>query len=211
MNVRVVSERALLVETPPGDDVEASARAARGIARRLRDLAGARGLELVPGAASVLLLSAEPFADAEAVRALVLSAGAGPAPEDRADARTLHVAVTYDGPDLVEVATRTGLSEDEVVRRHAAATYTVAFVGFAPGFPYLVGLPRELELPRLPAPRPRVPRGSVAIAGRFAGIYPFETPGGWNLLGTTDAALFDAHRSPPALLAAGDVVRFVPR
>lgn len=211
MNVRVVSERALLVETPPGDDLAASARAARAMARRLRDLADARGLELVPGAASVLLLSAAPIADAEALRALVLSAGAGPPHEDRADARTIHVATTYDGPDLVEVATRTGLSEDEVVRRHAAATYTVAFVGFAPGFPYLVGLPRELELPRLPAPRPRVPKGSVAIAGRFAGIYPFETPGGWNLLGTTDAALFDARRAPPALLAAGDVVRFVPR
>jgi KipI family sensor histidine kinase inhibitor len=114
-----------------------------------------------------------------------------------------------DGPDLEGVAERLGLPPAEVVALHAGTTYTVFMLGFAPGFPYLGVLPAELELPRLETPRTRVPAGSVAIAGRQTGIYPFETPGGWHLIGRTDARLWDPHCDPPAVLAPGDEVRFV--
>lgn len=116
-----------------------------------------------------------------------------------------------DGIDLEDVARETGLGADEVVARFCAATFTVAFVGFSPGYPYLVGLPSELEVPRLAAPRTRVPAGSVAIAGPFAGVYPSATPGGWRLLGRTKARLFDPASDPPARCAAGDRVRFTSR
>ncbi len=114
------------------------------------------------------------------------------------------------GPDLEAVAKETTLSPDGVVARLCAAELRVAFVGFSPGFPYLIGLPPELELPRLASPRPRVPAGSVAIAGPFAGIYPGATPGGWRLLGHTERSLFDPAADPPALLAPGDAVRLIP-
>jgi KipI family sensor histidine kinase inhibitor len=115
------------------------------------------------------------------------------------------------GADLETVATACALAAAEVVARFCAATYTVAFVGFAPGFPYLVGLPPELEVARLPSPRPRVPAGAVAIAGPFAGVYPSATPGGWRLLGAAEIRLFDPAATLPARLAAGDRVRFVAR
>jgi biotin-dependent carboxylase-like uncharacterized protein len=117
--------------------------------------------------------------------------------------------VRYDGADLAEVASLTGLGVAEVVRRHAAATYTVAFGGFMPGFAYLTGLDPVLHLPRRSSPRTRVPAGSVAVAGEFAAVYPSATPGGWRLLGTCTTPLFDVHRDPPALLRPGTRVRFV--
>jgi KipI family sensor histidine kinase inhibitor len=127
---------------------------------------------------------------------------------------TLHaIPVRYggeDGPDLDEVATRTGLSRAEVVERHASVDYRVYLLGFAPGFAYLGVLPPELELPRRPEPRTRVPAGSVAIAGRQTAVYPFATPGGWHLLGRTDAVLWDPTADPPATLRPGDRVRFLP-
>lgn len=125
-------------------------------------------------------------------------------------AGTIQIPVTYDGMDLTAVAHETGLSVDEVVDRHAAATYTVAFCGFSPGFAYLVGLDERLQVGRLERPRTAVPAGAVAIAGRYAGVYPRSSPGGWRLLGRTDAALWDAARTPPALLQPGARVRFVP-
>ena len=103
-----------------------------------------------------------------------------------------------------------GVSADELVRRHAAAEWTVAFTGFAPGFGYLVSPDWPFEVPRLPSPRTRVPRGAVGLAGEFTGAYPRETPGGWRLIGTTAASLFDADATPPALLAPGTRVRFRP-
>lgn len=130
---------------------------------------------------------------------------------DRSDgvaAATVVLDVTYDGEDLADVAAQVGVSVEEVVRRHSAATYTVAFCGFMPGFAYIVGLPPELQLPRRATPRTRVPAGAVAIAAEFAGVYPRESPGGWHLLGRTDAALWDEARSVPALLAPGTTVRF---
>ena len=117
--------------------------------------------------------------------------------------------MVYDGEDLPEVCRLTGLSREQVVRRHAAPDYVVAFLGFIPGFPYLVGLDQALHVPRRPTPRTAVPAGSVGLAGSQTGVYPRTTPGGWQLLGHTDVVLFDPHREPPALLAPGDRLRFV--
>lgn len=116
--------------------------------------------------------------------------------------------VTYDGPDLHEVADVTGLSVQDVVARHLAPTYAVAFGGFMPGFAYLVGLDPALVVPRRSTPRERVPAGSVAVADRFTAVYPAATPGGWRLLGTCAMTLFDVSRADPALLTPGTRVRF---
>ncbi|MGJ9411499.1 allophanate hydrolase subunit 1 [Aeromicrobium sp. CF4.19] len=118
------------------------------------------------------------------------------------------IDVRYDGPDLVEVAGLTGLDETEVVRAHTATPWTVAFGGFAPGFAYLVGGDERLVVPRRDTPRGAVPRGAVGLAGEFSGIYPRESPGGWQLIGSTDAVMFDVDRDPAALLTAGARVRF---
>jgi KipI family sensor histidine kinase inhibitor len=113
------------------------------------------------------------------------------------------------GPDLREVAEATGLDEDDVVAVHAGAAYEVRFIGFSPGFPYLAGLPERLVTPRREAPRRHVPAGSVAIAGAQAGIYPCDSPGGWNIIGRTPFVLFDPALPAGAILAPGDRVRFV--
>lgn len=130
-------------------------------------------------------------------------------PVDTTLGRTVEVAVRYDGADLAEVERLTGLTADEVVRRHTAPDYLVAFLGFTPGFPYLVGLDPALHVPRRATPRTRVPAGSVGLAGSQTGVYPTASPGGWQLIGRTDDVLFDPDREPPALLAPGDRLRFV--
>jgi hypothetical protein len=119
------------------------------------------------------------------------------------------VEVLFDGPDLSVVAERWGVDVPAVRRRLIGTPFRVAFCGFAPGFPYLTGLPAELALPRLPTPRPRVPAGSVALAGPYAGIYPSASPGGWLLVGRTDLPLFDVDSDPPARLGPGTRVRMV--
>ena len=115
----------------------------------------------------------------------------------------------YDGADLAEVAAMTGLDPAEVVRAHTSTLWRVAFGGFVPGFGYLVGGDPRLHVPRRESPRTRVPAGSVALAGEFTGVYPRASPGGWQLIGTTDAVLWDPDRSPPAVLTPGTRVRFV--
>lgn len=173
--------------------------------------------ELVPGATTLLVVLANDeqacALDAERLAAVERAVRGGGAtdPARGAALRRHEVAVRYDGADLAEVAARAGLAVPDLVARHAAIDYRVAFVGFQPGFAYLDGLPAELHAPRRTTPRPRVPAGSVAIGGEWTGIYPLASPGGWNLLGTTDVTLFDPRRTPPALLEPGDVVRFVPR
>lgn len=164
-------------------------------------------VEVVPGYRTLLVTtgsSASVAAVREALPLLELP------PVAALPGRLVEVPVGYDGEDLAAVAAATGLSSDEVVRRHAAPDYLVAFLGFAPGFPYLVGLDPSLHVPRLSSPRVRVPAGSVGLAGPQTGIYPVASPGGWQLIGRTDVVLFDPERSPPALLAAGDRLRFVP-
>lgn len=127
--------------------------------------------------------------------------------------RLVELPVCYGGdfgPDLERVAAHAGLSPAEVVRLHAGAEYVVSMVGFAPGFPYLAGLPEQLATPRRATPRLKVPAGSVGIAGRQTGVYPQETPGGWQLIGRTPRRLFRPDAEPPALLRLGDRVRFHP-
>jgi KipI family sensor histidine kinase inhibitor len=126
--------------------------------------------------------------------------------------RTVTIEVHYGGehgPDLETVARHAGMTAADVIARHAAGRYTVAMLGFAPGFPYLLGLDPILAVPRLASPRLRVPAGSVAIGGAQTGIYPREGPGGWQLIGRTTQRLFDPSREQPSLLSPGDRVRFV--
>lgn len=130
----------------------------------------------------------------------------------RAGEQTEHVVtvpVVYDGPDLDQVAELTGLSVQEVIQAHTGRQWRVAFGGFAPGFPYLVGGDERLEVPRRDEPRTKVAAGSVGLAGTFSGIYPRSSPGGWQLIGHTEEVLWDEHRDPPALLHPGWGVRFV--
>ncbi|WP_369135302.1 allophanate hydrolase subunit 1 [Modestobacter sp. I12A-02662] len=132
----------------------------------------------------------------------------------RADARStgevIELPVHYDGADLAECAELLGTDPDGLVRRHADAEWTVAFCGFAPGFGYLTQSGGSWDVPRRPTPRTKVPPGSVALAGEFSGVYPRESPGGWQLIGRTDVAVFDLDREPAALLRPGVRVRFVP-
>jgi KipI family sensor histidine kinase inhibitor len=127
---------------------------------------------------------------------------------DRGSTSMVEVPVSYDGADLGDVARLTGLGEAEVVRRHTGADYVVAFCGFAPGFAYLTGGDPALRVPRRSPPRTAVPAGSVALADAFTGTYPRRMPGGWQLIGRTDAVLWDLDRDPPALLPPGTRVRF---
>lgn len=149
------------------------------------------------------------------LRENIASALAKPAngKKDGAQSPLVEIPVCYEGecaPDLGEVARQSGLSAEEVVRRHSSADYRVHCIGFVPGFPFLGGLPAELAAPRRATPRKAVPAGSVGIGGAQTGIYPVTSPGGWNLIGRTPLRLFDAQRHPPALLAPGDRVQFRP-
>jgi inhibitor of KinA len=127
--------------------------------------------------------------------------------------RLVQIPVCYGGefgPDLKNVAAVHGISDQEVIELHSSAAYSVYFLGFVPGFAYLGGLPQQLATARIPAPRAKVPRGSVGIAGNQSGVYPFDMPGGWRLLGRTPLEMFRPDRSEMALLTIGDQVRFVP-
>ncbi|WP_422769727.1 5-oxoprolinase subunit PxpB [Plantactinospora sp. WMMC1484] len=159
--------------------------------------------EVVPGDVTVLVDGLE--RPAELARRL---AGWRPAAARWPEGPLVEVPVRYDGADLAEVARHWQVTEEEVGRVHSAWEYRVAFCGFAPGFGYLTGLPERYHLPRRATPRTRVPAGSVALAGGYAGIYPRSSPGGWQLIGRTDLVLFDPDRDPVALLTPGTRVRF---
>ena len=164
-------------------------------------------LEMVAGART-LSLRFDPHVTSatDLTSALALRRLRPPRPESQ---RTVEIPVRYDGEDLAEVARLTGLSETEVIRRHTQSPWTVAFGGFAPGFAYLSGGDPALDVPRRKAPRTRIPAGAVALAGCFSGVYPTASPGGWQIIGTTPVRMWDLTRQPPALLSAGDRVRFV--
>jgi KipI family sensor histidine kinase inhibitor len=198
--VRVLpyGDRALLVEVPDLAAVEAL--------RTALDRSPLPGqTELVPAARTVLVVldRLPAVTDAATLRDIPLEPAGAPVPTGRVD-----LPVVFDGPDLAEVAELTGRSVPALVEALTATDFTVAFGGFAPGFGYLTGLPPELHVPRRNTPRTRVPAGSVGLAGPFAGAYPRASPGGWQLVGRTDAVLFDVDRRPPALLAPGVRVRF---
>ncbi len=164
--------------------------------------------DLAAGADSVMVMLREPH-DAAPVWAALTRLTDVHEVDDAV--RHIEIPVTYDGMDLSEIASITGLSRARIIELHSSTEFTVAFCGFAPGFAYLTGLPTELHVPRLATPRTSVPAGSVAIAAEFAGVYPRSSPGGWRILGTTDVTLFDETHTPPALLTPGDRVRFIPR
>ena len=160
-------------------------------------------VEAILGARTVLLRG-EPAA----LRSLVdRSVPADPAAS--LDEPEIEAPVVYDGADLDDVARLTGLTTAEVVEAHGGTPWTVAFGGFAPGFFYLVGGDSRLHVPRRDSPRSRVPAGAVGLAGEFSGVYPRESPGGWQLIGHTDLTMWDTTRDEPALLTTGMTVRFV--
>jgi KipI family sensor histidine kinase inhibitor len=178
-----------------------------GLYRALSSAPPAGVIDLVPAARTLLVTFDARAASFEGVVGAVESTA--PVPATAVQAAVVELRVSYDGLDLQEVADLTGLSPTEVVRRHAAAEYVVAFCGFAPGFAYLAGGDPVLRVPRRPNPRTAVPAGAVGLAGEFTGVYPRPSPGGWRLIGHTEAALWDEERDPPALLVAGTRVRFV--
>jgi KipI family sensor histidine kinase inhibitor len=200
VRLRPAGGRGLLVEV---DDLETVHR----LRAALLALAPPGVVELVP-AYRTLLVVADPeragTLDELATRLPELELP----PAEAVAGDLVEIPVRYDGEDLDEVARLTGLDAAEVVRRHTAPEYTVAFLGFSPGFPYLVGLDPALRVPRRDTPRTSIPAGSVGLAGDQTGIYPSASPGGWRLIGRTEATLFDPARDPPALLAPGGRLRF---
>lgn len=196
MRVKPFAADALLVEC--ADLAEAMALRAEAVRRKVVSR------DVVPAARTVLF-DGVPDRDALAheIESWALTALDAP-PGD-----LVELPTSYDGPDLAAVAERWGMSTAEAARTHRDAEFTVAFCGFAPGFGYCTGLPERLWVPRLDDPRSSVPAGSVGLAGEFTGVYPSSSPGGWQIIGTTTATLWDESREPPALLAPGTRVRFV--
>lgn len=167
-------------------------------------------VEVVPGMNNLTIVFDPLVADYETLAAELESAWDAAEPTDM-DSAEIEIPVHYggaDGPDLAALAKHTGLSVDEVVKRHTQAEYIVFFLGFQPGFAYLGGLDPALAMPRHAEPRLEVPAGSVGIGGAQTGIYPAASPGGWQLLGRTELKLFDPARNPPTLMQPGDRVRF---
>ena len=215
MDIEPLGEDALLLRFGDGPDATVNTRV-HAVARRITALGPPWLRDIVPAYASLAL-----FIDFEAF----------PSTADPLDAtmrwlrqqaldgddagvctpRMVEIPVLYggvDGPDLEAVAAHAGISTGDVIERHAAGDYTVAMLGFAPGFPYLLGLNPTLAVPRLQTPRTRVAAGSVGIGGAQTGVYPRPGPGGWRIIGRTSAVLFDPLRELPSLLLPGDRVRF---
>ena len=217
--IRPLGDGAVLVELGSTVDLETVRRVhalAKRIAMATVDTPG-WGVP-IPGACSVLVMvdPLEPGveAGAELLTSLVAASPVGETSaddgdEDR-DGSVLDIPTRYDGPDLAAVAEMTGLTIEEVAKRHGERTYTAMFLGFVPGFAYLGPLHGSLALPRRPVPRTEVPAGSVAIAGAQTAVYPIASPGGWWLIGQTALSLWDPGREPPALVRPGARVRFVP-
>jgi inhibitor of KinA len=213
MRILAQGEGGVVVELGDGIDPAVNARVhqlARAVTARL----GGEVLEAVPSYRSLLVIH-DPLRTSrervvERLRSLVEELEQAPA---LAPQRVVRIPTCYGGvhgPDLAEVARLAGMTADEVVRRHAAPSYLVHFLGFTPGFPYLGGLDPGLATPRLDSPRARIPAGSVAIGGVQTGIYPVESPGGWRIVGRTPLRLFDPRVESPFLLDPGDGLRFVP-
>jgi len=160
--------------------------------------------EIIPAARTVLVTFRH--IDREALDRLLVPG----APAKRIEGPIVEIPVVYDGADLGEVSEATGLTVEQIVDTHSSVVYSAAFLGFTPGWAYLVGLPASLQLPRRTTPRTAVPAGSVAVANEFTGVYPTLSPGGWHLLGRTEVRMFDVEREKPALVVAGDRVRFLP-
>lgn len=163
-------------------------------------------VEMVPAARTVMIRFRPDEISAQQLAARIALYDIGNRPDIIGE--TVEIPVHYDGEDLADVAELTGLSVEEVILRHTQSTFTVAFCGFAPGFGYLVGGDPALHVPRRKSPRTRIPAGSVALAGEFSGVYPQNSPGGWQIIGTTPEKMWDLGRMPPALFQPGYTVRF---
>jgi KipI family sensor histidine kinase inhibitor len=197
-----LSDRAVSMEVDGPD-------AARRLAAALRT----QGVwqEVVPGLASVAAFFDPAAISFRQAKELVLEAARLPTPQDTVRRETIEIEVRYggkDGPDLPLLCERTGLSEDGVIALHTGSVYTVAIMGFLPGFAYLSGLSPKLATPRLANPRTRVPAGSVGIGGEYAGVYSLEGSGGWTIIGKTDRQLFDLSAANPFLLSPGTSLTF---
>ena len=207
--IRPAGDAGLLLEiTAGGSDLDGNGAARIAAAIRAAALPGV--IDVVPGACTVFVGYAPGRADAASLASRLRQVASTPAaPLPTANQPDLVIPTIYDGPDLDEVAAVTGLSDIEVIARHAAARYRVGWLGFSPGFGYLTGLdPVLAAVPRRASPRVSVPAGSVAIAGGLAAVYPAASPGGWRLIGRTNRVLWDPGRDPPALLSPGRHVRF---
>lgn len=196
-------DRAVLVQT---DDLATTLAVAAQLRRANLD-----GVEdLIPAAETVLVrLTAGADAIELGERVLAVAGGATKTTTGDDTCDPLIIPVRYDGPDLADVAAATGFSVPEVIRAHTATPWRAAFVGFAPGFAYLAGGDPRLTVPRRAESRPSVPAGSVALAGEFSAVYPRESPGGWQILGTTPITLWDLDTEPPAAIQPGRWVRFI--
>lgn len=205
MRLLPYGDRALIADLDDAAAVVAWADAVRA--------AGVTGVaDVVPAARTVLVVAhddADVGALAAALARVVPRTDEAGGAAGSAGAGEIVVEVRYDGPDLADVAAATGMTAAEVVAAHTGTPWRVAFGGFAPGFAYLVGGDPRLRVARRAHPRTAVPAGSVGLAGEYSGVYPRASPGGWQLIGTTDAVLWDLDRDPPALLRPGAVVRFV--
>lgn len=204
-----MGDAAVLVELGSTLDPALNARV-HALARRVETM---RGVTVsVPGYATLLVEYDPPRCDYGELCREIENALTGTETEIAQESRVVEIPMQYGGefgPDLDFVARHNGITTGEVIARHTARLYRVFMLGFAPGFPYLGITDEKIAAPRLETPRPRVRAGSVAVAGRQTGIYPRESPGGWRLIGHTAVILFDPTREPPALLRAGDSVRFV--
>ena len=162
----------------------------------------------VPGARTIYFGFNRVLVDFDSVADVLLHADLRSVVPPR-EAKEVEIAVTYDGEDLQPISEQLRLSVDDIVALHSGATYVVAFCGFMPGFGYLTGLPQQLWLPRKHVPRTTVPAGAVAIADRYSAVYPRQSPGGWQIIGHTDAVLWDIDADCPSLLRQGMTVRFI--
>jgi len=201
------SDQSLLVEFEGGISLQTHHQVVRLLrALEAHRLAGVRNLH--PAYCSVLVvfdpLITEPERLTAEIRAIDIEHVPLPSP------RTIEIPVHYDGPDLSDVAAYHGITPQRVVELHSSAVYIVYFLGFVPGFAYMGGLPGEIATPRRESPRKQVPAGSVGIAGTQTGVYPFATPGGWQLIGHTTLDMFRPDRREMNLLSIGDQVRFLP-
>jgi inhibitor of KinA len=204
LKIQPLGDSALLAELGTRIDTALNTRAI-ALAAALKKRRDVR--QAVAGYASVTVQFDPDQATHESLAAAIRRLAAKRPP--MAEPGRLHrIPVTYDGPDIAEVAERLKLSREDVVAIHTRPIYRVFMVGFVPGWAYLGPLPEELELPRRHVPRTQVPAGSVAIAGRQSGIYPLPTPGGWHLIGRTPVKLFLPDSDPPCLFRAGDRVKF---
>ncbi len=205
-------DRALVVEF--GDEISPECNSRVNRLLDAIEAGGARGVvDLVPTYRSLMVQYDPMLVSFEDLRDAISEVGSEMKDGKAGAGRLVELPTLYGGeygPDLEFVAEQAGLSVEEAVRLHSSVDYPVYMMGFTPGFPYLGGLPERLATPRLTTPRTVIPAGSAGIAESQTGVYPLDSPGGWQLIGRTPLKLFDVERDPPSLIAAGDRVRFVP-